>query len=250
MIGDRAFNRCPALISLNLPKNVENVHDKAFLECHTLGSRQSMTTFAQYEKDESNFEVLKSKENVKWLRNRYDQLPLHRICIDPNITMSQLEEAIRNCSETTQQKDKLGLTALHTLCLNRNSTLSMYKFLIEAFPELLNMKITVAKNLNRQHEMITPVKLWLKMKSIQYNDDHFNSNGKMNLRTALKIGLQWNDMPSLIYLQASYPDFKERDEKTNFYIFIEAALKDNDSCLETVYELIRHYPSLIFDSFK
>jgi len=151
------------------------------------------------------------------------------------------------------------MTALHILCLNPNATLDMLKLLVTACPKSSTMEVNMISDMeifhdddmryaDEGHEMMTPAKLWLRMKTVSsYYDYDFNDEGKIKLKTALGKGLKWNDLPSLLYIQSAFPDCKEQDKETLLYPFMQAVL-DGDTTLETVFHLALYDPHLIYES--
>eukprot|EP00522_Entomoneis_paludosa_P012310 CAMPEP_0172451686 /NCGR_PEP_ID=MMETSP1065-20121228/9621_1 /TAXON_ID=265537 /ORGANISM="Amphiprora paludosa, Strain CCMP125" /LENGTH=744 /DNA_ID=CAMNT_0013203653 /DNA_START=147 /DNA_END=2382 /DNA_ORIENTATION=- len=64
----------------------------------------------------------------EWLKHRYDDLPLHALCLSPNIEMDVLQECAAKFN--TVQEDEFQMTPLHLLVLNRFSSPEMIKSLV------------------------------------------------------------------------------------------------------------------------
>ena len=106
-----------------------------------------------------------------WLENRFDRLPLHQLCYDPNVTLEQLEEFLltnnyhhsrnnnsrdNDTDATSSQKeslDSIGMTALHVLACNPYVKPEMIVLLLKYFPASLSMEATLYK--------MTPFQLYL-----------------------------------------------------------------------------------------
>jgi len=151
-IGRNAFGMCNSLISAELPPTVL-VHTEAFMNCRTLELRQP-----QIDDDSLIYEqwIQRSRESARYLQVRNDGLPIHKICIDTNTALDQLQSVIHSnnniINHALQQTDELSMTALHVLCLNPNATPEMLKMVSNACPQAVTM----------QAEMVTHV---------EYDDD-------------------------------------------------------------------------------
>ena len=79
IIGLRAFKDCRQLVTLELPppKVMPILGDSLLQGCVSLDRTSNMT----------------DREFSSWLRRRFDNLPLHRICYRTNVTV----KAIKNC---------------------------------------------------------------------------------------------------------------------------------------------------------
>jgi len=262
-IGDHAFYRCQSLISAELLPIVQ-AHDYAFYGCSTLELRQPQEVAINSLTYEQRNEQLiqRSRETVRYIKVRYDRLPINEICSDPNITQDQLQSRIDNIinnnnpntNHILQQTDELGMTALHLLCLNPEATPEMWKIVSDAYPEAASIQaemITGGIMRDRIHQMVTPIKLWLKLKGISdVDDDDFDERGHMILNAALqKHGLEWNNLKSIMSIQSTNSDMRDRNEITRLYPFMQASTFDGMK-LETVYHLAMNDPKLIYHGFE
>jgi len=260
-IGRCAFEECVSLISMNLPEKLIIVgggtaggiiadNDNVFLDCYTLELR-----LREYiERD--NFDVVEDRNiaTLRWLERRFENLPIHDICSKTSILLDQLNTSISHDTQhLLQNTDELGMTSLHVLCLNPKATPEMLRLLSNAYPPASTMQVPMVTNAqynnrlevsNETREMMTPIKLWLKMKSFPYNENiNFNDQGVMKLVTALGMGMNWNDLISMMSIQASESDCGLMSEVTQFYPFMQAATMDEMS-LETIYHLALYDPNM------
>jgi len=79
---------------------------------------------------------------VPALQNRFDDLPIHKICYyhsyhDTETTMQSLRQVM---DSTGKQQDCLGMTPLHILACSTKQNVEMFRLLIEKYPETLITK--------------------------------------------------------------------------------------------------------------
>ena len=151
-----AFLHCLKLQFLYLPKSVENIGNCAFAECVSLRivtmpqqiqlDNQLLYRCAQlFESKESREEASAYKyyhdykeydeSEFLWLQKRFDALPIHNCCFDPNVTDEKLSLLLQSEEISSfDSKDVLGMSPLHILCANPNATAKSIKRLIEADP--------------------------------------------------------------------------------------------------------------------
>mmetsp|Transcript_4219 Transcript_4219/g.4847 ORF Transcript_4219/g.4847 Transcript_4219/m.4847 type:complete len:425 (+) Transcript_4219:176-1450(+) len=259
-IEHRAFFECTSLISACLPQSVQ-VEESAFRGCITLELRQqhidnviATLTYEQWEQYND-----RSLGTIMYLKVRYKELPIHKICSDLNVTLDKIQSTVIN-NHTLQQVDNLGMTALHCLCLNPNATPEMLKLLTNEYPQAATMQAKMVTNrqvvggvVGVTHLMINPLQLWLKVNGITCNDeDDLNEDGKMTIPRALRKGMGWNELLGMIYIQQSISECVEQNEEANLYPFMQAAatitidgIMDN---LETVHQLALLDTRLIYES--
>ena len=168
-IGQATFHGCSSLISIALPKrtqvitttnsrssrmnqansnNNRNIQYPPFDKCSLLLLLQQQSMFRLL--SQSN-EIKREKMNRKktqnqthtnimnWLHTRYDDLPIHKICYDADITTHKLQFAINHHhhqyhyprKKQEQQLDALKMTSLHVLVCNPNVKSSMVKLLLD-----------------------------------------------------------------------------------------------------------------------
>jgi len=142
------------------------------------------------------------------------------------------------------QRDELGMTPLHVLCLNPNATPAMFKMIANACPQAATIQAEMITQVDHDDggrivEMVTPTKLWLKVKGISYNDNtDFSDEGRrISLSRALRKNIQWNELLGMIYIQQSLSECVEQHEDTKLYPFMQVATMDGMDNLETLYQL-------------
>jgi len=86
----------------------------------------------------------------------------------------------------------------------------MFKLLVDEYPQLSSMSVTVKyddREVKLSSKDINPVQLWLEtIKNIPCNDDDFNSNQKMSIQVARGKGLScWNKFLTLLSIQGLHP---------------------------------------------
>jgi len=86
-IREDAFGDCHSLILAELPSTAQ-IHDRAFLHCFTLQLRQAQIEYNTLTREQI---IERSRESVTWLKVKNDELPIHKICSDPNITQDRLQ---------------------------------------------------------------------------------------------------------------------------------------------------------------
>ncbi len=90
------------------------------------------------------------------IHQSFDNLPLHQLCYDPNVTLDSLPTMINQMSENESKTvDSFSMNALHILCVNPNATYEMISKLVTAFPSWRSMK---------SNERLTPVIMYIKCK--------------------------------------------------------------------------------------
>jgi len=92
--------------------------------------------------------------------------------------------------------------------------------------------------------MVTPIKLWLKMKGLRYYDNDFDEEGHMTLDAVFQKGLEWNDINSIMSIQSF--NMGVVNETNNLYPFIMIAATGDEMNLETLYHLAMYDPNLIY----
>jgi len=126
IIGLRAFKDCKQLVTLELPppKVMPRLGDSLFQGCVSLDRTSKMT----------------DREFSSWLRRRFDNLPLHRICYRTNVTVKAIKNCIKDKPFAARDRDKLKMTPLHILVSNRSATPTMVKELLDIYPDAIFCK--------------------------------------------------------------------------------------------------------------
>jgi len=107
-IEHNSFRRCTSLSTIELPK-MSMAHCMAFAECTLLEKLCSSAGHSGI---------------VDWLKTRFDDLPLHRLCYQADIESLpvEIDKCIQeNSSNMINETDEAGLTALHLLALNKKA---------------------------------------------------------------------------------------------------------------------------------
>ena len=157
-----------------------------------------------------------------------------------------------------QQTDELGMTPLHKLCLNSNAKPEMFKLLANVYPQAATIQVQMVTNVeyddydrvtvvDDRREMVTPIKLLLKVKRISYHDEDFNEEGRMTLSTVLQKDMEFNDVLTIMYIQQSLSENVDQNEGTKLYPFMQAATIDGRNSFETVYQLALLETRLIYE---
>ena len=125
-IGLRAFKDCKQLVTLELPppKVMPRLGDSLFQGCISLDKTSKM----------------KDRDFSSWLRRRFDNLPLHRICFRTNVTVKAIKKCIKEKPFSARDRDKLNMTPLHILVSNRSATPNMVKELLDIYPDAIFCK--------------------------------------------------------------------------------------------------------------
>mmetsp|Transcript_9901 Transcript_9901/g.12545 ORF Transcript_9901/g.12545 Transcript_9901/m.12545 type:complete len:402 (+) Transcript_9901:121-1326(+) len=236
-IGEDAFKGCYSLISAKLPLTV-HVQESAFYDCFTL----ELARFNYPGRFQFVVNLPKSVQSAIFLKYRqlaFALLPMHSICSDINITLDQIHSIKwhnnSDIEDTYTYRDQLGLTGLHFLCLNPEATPEMFKIITNAYPQAATMQSEIITD-DLRREMVTPLKLFLKMKLISYDDSDFNDEGCLTLDKALQKGLEWHDLLTIMYIQ-SYDLGKQNDESRLYPFMQVGAASVNGMNLETIYHL-------------
>ncbi len=174
-IGMNAFYGCKLLQSVVIPDTVNTVGCGAFDGCDTLVHR--LTDGANYDYN-----------TITWLRQRFDDLPIHRACYyyandndndnDAESSMNTVDllsnllvargNKNENKNKNKQQAlalgatDAMGMTPLHILCCNSHISVGMVQFLVEKDPSLVNLMDVTGS---------TPLQLFLKCRGLLLIED-------------------------------------------------------------------------------
>jgi len=169
-IGGGTFDQCKCMFSIELPENITEIKDSAFFACNFLrnlclppsaeivvkeynhgydstdGAFHICTDLLQIFND--SFEQL-----INTLKHRFDNLPIHKMIYYQtfnSITVDELNNAtnvryvqyrtLRKLNPTGSQQDCLGMTPLHILACSTVQDISLYRILIDKYPETLVME--------------------------------------------------------------------------------------------------------------
>jgi hypothetical protein len=70
-----------------------------------------------------------------WLKIRFDDFPLHRVCCRANVTKEEIIACCKDYPDAVRGVDNVNLTALHLLTSNPRVNLDMVEVLLEKYPE-------------------------------------------------------------------------------------------------------------------
>ncbi len=76
----------------------------------------------------NNLHRIIQEEGPRWLKLRFNNLPLHQLCYNKDITINELAD-ISVDDQLLKQVDRMNMTPLHVLSCNPNSTLEMIRTL-------------------------------------------------------------------------------------------------------------------------
>ena len=157
-IKDSSFVECESLVSLELPESISRIESYAFYFCYSL--RNIAITHDVLVQNENAFMFCTDLRKIfgysatniiNALQHRFDNLPIHKMIYYQsynNITSDQLNNATNNRSGQRRSlrskvnpsgnlQDCLGMTPLHILACSSIQHISLYKVLIEKYPDNL-----------------------------------------------------------------------------------------------------------------
>jgi serine/threonine protein kinase len=165
-IGQGAFDGCSSLISIEITSSVTTIGEYAFCDCSSLTSIEippSVTTIggfvfqscssleaaAKYHhtfqpktvsenvlrSDHKSYAIFVSEKVTHWLKIRFDNLPLHRVCYGANVTKEKILTCCEDYPEKVREVDNANLTALHVLMSNPRVELEMVEAFLEKYPK-------------------------------------------------------------------------------------------------------------------
>lgn len=139
-----AFQKCSALQVIALPKHVI-VRPAAFVRCEILNR-------------------VNIPDITNWLKNRFDDLPLHQLCYNINHTITADKLAsIQIDDPTLTAVDAMGMTPLHILCCNPSATSSLIQQLVSKNHDAAQIRNIAG---------MTPLHSYLISKYVISHDDH------------------------------------------------------------------------------
>ena len=153
-IQQYGFSFCYSLFSIYIPTSVTTIHRDAFQGCIRLENiiipenctHNSIATYNNKTKriygkkwTWNYLDNVIQEEGPDWLKNRFDNLPLHQLCYNPDITIEALTN-IPNDEPFLQSVDKMNMTPLHVLSCNPNTTLEMIQTFASKCPDAALVK--------------------------------------------------------------------------------------------------------------
>jgi hypothetical protein len=152
------LNLCKSVFSLELPENIREILDGAFVYCYCLRNvaYPPNAVFDDNifinERDGTISDLRglfgSDAEIIRVLQHRFDELPIHRIVyyqsyyhgvlqilIDAMNTRSDPRQTLHTQLDLTgNQQDSLGMTPLHILVCSSVHDLEMYRVIVENYP--------------------------------------------------------------------------------------------------------------------
>ncbi len=217
-----AFGYCKLLQSIHIPNTVETVENRAFYGCDTLEDR--LESGANYHWDTET-----------WLRQRFDNLPIHEACYyandDTQSAVDHLSTIVQQNKQVLAATDAMGMTPLHILCCNPHITAEMVRVIVEQGEPSLLIETDVTGN--------TPLQLFMRCRGYLPVDADEGVESMPSLNDLLKMGISGEDLAVLIVLNENQ-EFRtclySKDDSTNLFPFMTAA--SLSSCgLDVVYTL-------------
>jgi hypothetical protein len=240
-IGRSAFRYCTSLTSINIPNSVTRIGTDAFYKCTllTLIAIPQPVTLFRYD---DRFSVLLEQRKInccnyhystdKWLRQRFDNLPLHQVLYNSSNTMTitLLAHIIQQHNSTMFiSTDAMLMTPLHVLCCNTAVTFEMIRMLKAACPDAVSMRNVLDE---------TPLMMYLKCKKKEYYAYHVN--GQLSpLVKLLELGIEYEllEVIWILYDEVMFlSELAERSEVSGLFPFMYGASLA-DCGLDVVYEL-------------
>jgi hypothetical protein len=226
-IRDYAFKDCTALVSISIPNQVTTIGDTAFSGCTALNQRQT---------NGNNYH----RNTHTWLRQRFNDLPLHQACFNYNTNTNNRITNTNNLHDLIQQHsgtsmftstDAMLMTPLHVLCCNPTATLEMIQMLKAAQPDAASMRNVMNK---------TPLMMLLESKSKNYSAFHDEGGQLLPLVGLLEQGLDFDALEMIKSASVNdvvfVSELQHNDEASGLLPFMYGASLGNCR-LDVVYEL-------------
>ena len=140
-IGHHAFSSCTSLPVIALPPSITSIESAAFENCKKLAiyevppstsiADDAFIGCSNYNDENDDVPV------TDFLKHRFDDLSLHRICFDSDVSTQKLQTYIdeHGCIDVGKV-DKMNCTALHILASNPVATSDMIMILVKAHPSI------------------------------------------------------------------------------------------------------------------
>ena len=145
IIGD-IFSYCATLLHLNIPSSVDYFGESKhcpFLRNIAI-SPSSTLGQDQFDVDEELSRLLNVDCTVDMLKDRFDDLPIHRLCfyhshqsVENNNTFEVLKDLVKQLPGHCAKVDCLGMTPLHILACSAMHDMRLCKCIVEDNPNVL-----------------------------------------------------------------------------------------------------------------
>jgi len=247
-IEEGAFCHCISLQSIHISEGVTFIAFFAFYHCKSLRSIQLSDSVVIGKDAFDECEVLNQRlpigrnyhqDTVTWLRQRFNDLPIHQACYRYGYTTSKsnpnhLSALINENKQSILDTDAMGMTALHILCCNPHATAEMVQLMVETDPSVLSLQDATG---------CTPVELFLICRGLldlgRPKEEEFTSTNRLSppLQDLLKKGIKSEDLHIVFILNKDLQaDVSNTDKDTGLTPFL-AAVTSPDSKLDVVYTL-------------
>lgn len=145
-ISGDIFSSCATLLHLNIPSSVDcfgEIEHCPFLRNIAI-SPSSTLGEDQFDVDEELSRLLNVDCTVDMLKDRFDDLPIHRLCfyhshqsVENNNTFEVLKDLVKQLPGHCAKVDCLGMTPLHILSCSAMHDIRLYKCIMEDNPNVL-----------------------------------------------------------------------------------------------------------------
>ncbi len=211
------------------------IEDNVFWGCDVLDQRQTNGNNDHH-------------DTVTWLRQRFNDLPLHQACFNYNTNTNTRITNTNNLPNLIQQHsgtsmltstDAMLMTPLHVLCCNPTATLEMIQMLKAAQPDAASRRNVMDK---------TPLMMLLESKSKNYSAFHDEDGQLLPLVGLLEQGLDFDALEMIKSVSGNnifVSELEIEDETSGLLPFMYGASLGNCG-LDVVYELAMEMsPSLL-----
>jgi hypothetical protein len=134
-IGAAVFHGCESLRNIFIEPHVRTIRDLDIFESSDPGLDSPPNPLQQiFPRDDDNHAIL-----LEGLRNRFDDLPIHKICYyQAHLPTSKMRKILQNALQreraTTESVDVFGMTPFHLLALSTKPDFSLFATLLERYP--------------------------------------------------------------------------------------------------------------------
>jgi hypothetical protein len=171
-----------------------------------------------------------------WLQHRFDNLPIHKVCYDIDVTIDILSSTISKYHDTSSfSVDAMDMTALHILCCNPNVTPEMIAILKANSPEEVNLRDVMGR---------TPLMMFLKCNGCCTSIEE--QNNLLSIHDLLELGLTGHILEYALPLLAEntyLPELENVNEVGLKPFMVAAAL--SQCRLDAVYMLAIKRPDFL-----
>ena len=239
IIGHGAFIECQKMISVQIPSTIIKIHRSAFMSCCSLinidipiGISLDLDIFEdcsflnhsiRIDHEEVGKGVSPSELITKYTVGRFEGLPLHSACYDPNITTGTILHVIRNNpKEILTCCDAFGMNALHILACNAMGKKEIIAILSELSAD---MNYCQLRDSDELLALASPVQIFLTAEGFLNTHNY----GILSIDDLINKCCKWKG----IKLALDYFNHFKKDD--NVYPFITAACSSDN--LEILYNL-------------